>query len=171
MKAGGGKSKGAAFEREICVKLSLWVSGGKQEDCFWRSAVSGGRSTVAHAKGKRLAAQAGDISCIHPIGAEFSENYMVECKHYADLNFSGLASGVGHLVQFWEEASAQAQRYAKHPLLIAKQNRCPTLACTTAVGAGRLNIEPREAVIASPKLGLFAFELEWFFGNAILISG
>jgi len=47
MRKGGGKAKGASFERDICRRLSLWVSAGKQEDVFWRSAMSGGRSTVA----------------------------------------------------------------------------------------------------------------------------
>ena len=55
--------------------------------------MSGGRSTVAAAKGKRLAAQAGDISCIHPIGQPFIDQFMVECKSYRDLAIRGVGYG------------------------------------------------------------------------------
>lgn len=41
-----GKGKGSAFEREVCKKLSVWWTGDENGDCFWRSAMSGGRSTV-----------------------------------------------------------------------------------------------------------------------------
>jgi hypothetical protein len=53
MRKGGGKQKGSQFERDVCRELSLWVSHGKQEDVYWRSAMSGGRSTVAALKGAR----------------------------------------------------------------------------------------------------------------------
>lgn len=139
MRKGGGKSKGAAFEREVCVKLSLGVSQGKQEDVFWRSAMSGGRSTVSHAKGKRLAAQSGDISCIHPIGAAFAGKFFIECKDYADLNFIGLLKGKGNLVEFWCEAVVQARNYSKLPILIAHQARQPTFVCLSREGINELN--------------------------------
>lgn len=153
MRKGGGKAKGASFEREICKSLSLWVSKGTQEDVFWRSAMSGGRSTVAHARGKRLAAQAGDISCIHPIGAPFADKFFLECKAYKSLDFVGLLKGRGKLVEFWAEAVFQADRYGKLPLLIAKQNQQPIIAC---LSDGGLHISkhliPR--VLIAPKLHL-----------------
>lgn len=130
MRKGGGKAKGATFEREVCKKLSLWVSGGKQEDVFWRSAMSGGRSTVAARKGKRLAAQAGDISCIHPVGAPFAAKFLIECKHYANLDIPQLVfNATGKLSEFWGIVCEEADRCEKWPLLIAKQNRYPTIVC------------------------------------------
>lgn len=163
MRKGGGKAKGASFERDICRQLSLWVSQGKHEDVFWRSAMSGGRSTVAHAKGKRLAAQAGDISCVHPAGHLFAERFLAECKFYADLNYTGLLTGKGHLVQFWGETLDEAKRYNKMPFLIAKQNRQPTTICLDIIGMTLLAIPPEDAILAAPNKGLYIFDADKFF--------
>ena len=135
MRPGGGKAKGAAFEREVCRKLSMWLSGGVNEDVLWRSAMSGGRSTVAAKKGKRLAAQAGDISCIHPCGHNFISKFYVECKAYRDLRFAGLLTEKGELVEFWNETRKQAKSYGKLPLLVARQNQLPPFVglCSNAV--------------------------------------
>ena len=149
MRRGGGKSKGAAYEREICRDLSLWISEGKQEDLYWRSSMSGGRSTVAFAKGKRLAAQAGDISCIHPAGQAFASRFFIEIKFYRDLQYMGLITGKGHLIDFWEETKVQAKKYDKFPLLIAKQNRIPAMACLGSAGATFLGLQNRALLIAT----------------------
>lgn len=133
------KVKGASFERELCKLLSLWVSNNTQEDVYWRSAISGGRSTVAFAKGKRLAAQAGDISCIHPVGQKFADLFFMEAKFYKDLQYQGLLTNTGHLYKFWLEAQKQAKQYGKHPLLIAKQNRMPVMVCLDVKGCWALD--------------------------------
>jgi hypothetical protein len=159
MRKGGGKQKGSAFEREISVDLSRWVSDGAMDDCFWRSSMSGGRSTIAAAKGKRLAAQAGDISCIHAVGQKFADKFFVECKFYADLNYLGILSGTGNLVKFWAEAKKQAAIYNKQPLLVAKQNRMHAMACLTSCGAKQLDLRKRSLLIA-PKLDLRI--IPWF---------
>jgi len=122
-----GKQKGASFERQVCVQLSLWMSGDKHEDYYWRSSMSGGRSTVAAKSGKRLAAQAGDISCVNQLGAAFTDQFYCECKSYRDLNYAGLFTGKGKLIEFWRETRKQAAHYSKHPLLIAKQNQQPII--------------------------------------------
>ncbi len=144
-----GKQKGASFERKICVALSLWISKGQQEDCYWRSSMSGGRSTVAAGRGKRLVAQAGDISCIHPIGAPLTDKFYLECKSYKDLEYKGLITGKGHLVKFWCETVIQARNYGKLPMLIAHQNQQPTVVCTPS-----WPISPIPHVIAVPRLDL-----------------
>jgi hypothetical protein len=160
------KQKGASFEREVCVLLSKWISHGVQEDVFWRSSMSGGRSTVAHARGKRLATQAGDISCIHPIGHAFTSKFLIECKHYADLNFLGLLTGKGHLIEFWLEASRQAFIYGKLPLLIAKQNRMLAMTCVCREGAKLLGLEKRSLLIA-PKHNLRIIPLHEYLKYAV----
>src|SRR4051812_2899407 len=134
MRPGGGKQKGASFEREVCVLLSKWVTDGKREDVFWRSAMSGGRATVGHRKGKNHSSQVGDISCIHPAGHYFSETFAPECKFYADLNWHGLLIGKGKLLDFWKEINTQAGRYNKLPFLVARQNRMPAFVCLDAAG-------------------------------------
>lgn len=164
MRKGGGKQKGASFEREVCVKLSLWVSEGKQEDVFWRSAMSGGRSTVAARKGKRLASQAGDISCIHPVGAYFSSQYVVECKHYANLDFQALVYGKGKLAEFWHILETEAARCNKKPMLIAKQNRMPVLVCLDKCGIRDL-LAKSLILIESPSLDLHIIDFKLMLNN------
>lgn len=170
MRKGGGKSKGSAFERDICRRLSLWVSAGTQEDVFWRSAMSGGRSTVAHAKGKRLAAQAGDISCIHPAGVNFANEFLCECKNYASLDYVGLLTNRGKLVQFWHETRGEAVQYGKFPFLVAKQNRQPTTICLDAEGAAFLKV-PTLPMLISPMLDIRIYEAEHFFLACLPPSG
>jgi len=63
-----GRNKGMQFERDICVKLSLWWSEGERDDIFWRSNASGGRATNRAKQGKSTPGQYGDISAIDPCG-------------------------------------------------------------------------------------------------------
>lgn len=141
MRKGGGKAKGAQFEREVCVALSQWVSKGESDDVFWRSAMSGGRATVGRAKNSSLRSnQNGDISCISPLGFHFSKNFSVECKFYSDLNYSGLLNGKGKLVEFWTKHKEESSKYKKHPMLVCRQNRMQTHVCFDSHGLRKLGI-------------------------------
>lgn len=163
MRAGGGKQKGASFEREVCVALSEWLSGGLQQDIFWRSAMSGGRATVAYKKGVSLGAQAGDISCIKSIGMHFISQFAPECKFYADLDYKGLLTGKGKLLAFWAEINQQASRYGKLPFLIARQNRMPTFVCLNRAGMTKLGLHTARCVLISPPHDLYLIEAGKFF--------
>ena len=105
MKAGGGKAKGSEFERQVCKTLSLWISDGERDDIFWRSAMSGGRATLAIKKGSISTAHAGDITPTHSLGFEFLEQFMVECKFYKDLNVESLIFGTstGEIYKFFDK--------------------------------------------------------------------
>jgi hypothetical protein len=130
MKAGGGKAKGANFEREVCVKLSRWVSQGKKTDLYWRSAMSGGRATVIHRQGGTNR-QAGDITAVATEGHTLTDKWYIECKHVRDLNIDTfIVSGRGMLADFWRTANKEAIRHGKVPMLIARQNRFPTIVVT-----------------------------------------
>ena len=127
MRAGGSKQKGAGFEREICKKLSLGITGGKQDDVFWRSAMSGGRATIAHRKGQDIR-QSGDITSVAPEGHVFTDRWFVECKHYKQLDLlSFFIKNRGITAQFWRHAKKQAKNHKKEPMLILKQNNLPIL--------------------------------------------
>lgn len=130
MKPGGGKSKGSGFEREVCKKLSLWVTRGKKEDCFWRSAMSGGRATVAKRKDIHIR-QAGDICSVSPEGHALTDLFFIECKFYKDLGFdSFILDGVGTLMSHWNKLNEQANKHNLEPMLIARQNRrIPIVVC------------------------------------------
>lgn len=121
-----GKSKGSAFERKICKDLSLWVSNGTRTDLFWRSALSGGRSTRRHSKGENVNVQLGDICAVHPTGHPLTDKWYVECKHYRNLHLTSfMLTYSGPLASFWTKAQSEAEKYNRLPMLIAKQNNYP----------------------------------------------
>jgi hypothetical protein len=126
MRAGGGKNKGSAFEREVCVILSEWMTAGERKDLFWRSSMSGGRATVHLRKGQTLK-QCGDICAIDPEGMPFTDRYFIECKHVKNLQlhrfFIEQDGGPTSLWGYWGVANAEAEKYGKEPLVIARQNR------------------------------------------------
>lgn len=146
MRSGGGKAKGASFERAVCKALSQWLSNGTNDDLLWRSAMSGGRSTVAFKAGKRLSAQAGDVSSIHRISHPFTETFYIECKHYRTLNFEGFIKGKGNLVAFWQIASREANQYEKIPMLIGRQNNHPQIVCLSHEGLKVMKLRPKVSV-------------------------
>lgn len=122
-----GKQKGGQFERDICRKLSLWVSRGKKTDLYWRSAMSGGRATVGRNKGESIR-QAGDITCVAPEGHMLTDRFYIECKFYKNLDIlSFIFKNKGKLAQFWKETKREADRHDRLPMLIAKQNNFPII--------------------------------------------
>lgn len=125
-----GKAKGSRFERVTCVALSRWVTDGKRQDCFWRSSLSGGRSTVAFRRGEKLHRQAGDICAISPEGHDLTNLFYFELKHYRSLELGNALIGTGKIFKFWEDAAGKAAIYERKPVLIAKQNHFPTLMIT-----------------------------------------
>jgi hypothetical protein len=123
MRAGGGKSKGSQFERDVAKRLSLWVTAGKKEDVYWRAAMSGGRATVAKKAGRDVR-QSGDIVAVAPEGHALTNLFYIECKFYADLCVdSFLIENVGVLAKFWQHANKEAAKYQRCPMLIVKENR------------------------------------------------
>jgi hypothetical protein len=118
--------KGNRFERETCRELSLWYSKGTDGDIFWRSQSSGSRATKRGDQSLRHAA--GDISAAKAIGKPLIDEFFVECKFYKDLQLANfLVNRASKLDSFWHVASRQASCYGLQPILIARQNRYPTL--------------------------------------------
>ena len=129
MKPGGGKHKGTAWEREVCKRLSLWVSHGKDPDLFWRSAISGGRATVLLTKGRSIK-PAGDICSVDPNGHKLTDRYFIECKHERDLELHRFLLHQGKLWRYWEKAVEQAVLHKRTPMVVAKQDRYGALLLT-----------------------------------------
>lgn len=125
MKAGGGKTKGGQFEREIAKTLSLWISIGENPNIFWRSASSGAKATTGFKKGIKDDAQAGDICAVDPSGATLINNFFIELKFYRNLHMESMIYGKpakNSILEFWNKAQEQALQYNKIPVVIAKQN-------------------------------------------------
>lgn len=126
MRSGGAKAKGSQWERDVCKALSLWLSGGELDDCFWRSAMSGGRATIGLKDGLERKAQTGDISAIRGAGEALLSIFTIECKFYKDLQvIQGITKDTGFLREFWNQTEKVAKRTSRQPLLIARQNMMP----------------------------------------------
>ncbi len=129
--------------------------------------MSGGRATVAARKGTRLAAQAGDITAIDPSGEPLTRKFLIECKHYKSLEIGGLIKGTGVLSGFWRLLKLQSVEYQKLPLLIAKQNQYPVIACVDFSGLHELVLHwPDECVLTAPKQNFYAIPFDIFLKKA-----
>ena len=165
MRKGGGKQKGSAFERVVCKALSLWVSGGKLEDVFWRSAMSGGRATVARKKGRSAEAAAGDISAVRPIGSALLSLFLVECKSYKDLQLHGMfdADMAGGICGMWKKLCIDSAALDKMPMMVAKQNGMKSFVLLNAAGVIALDLD-------NPKLGKGIFQAAFPKADAYMLS-
>ena len=162
MRDGGGKQKGAQFERDVAIGLSKWASSGEREDLFWRSSMSGGRATVGRKKGTDLSSQAGDLSAVHSSGQPFLDKFYCELKSYKDLQYAGILTGTGNLVKFWNSTVTEADHYKKHPILIAKQNRLPVVVFLQVRGLRLLRLHIEQSILASCQRSMYGFLLEDF---------
>ncbi len=140
------KAKGSAFERDICRKLSLWVTLGTKHDVLWRSGGSGSMGTKGTSTN-----QFGDICSVDPLGEPLVQNFVVECKNYADAKLgNSIYQRPGSLLFRWWKTllrdvakAEEATKLRKIPLLIIKEKRRPALVATDIMGMARFhNISP-----------------------------
>ena len=151
MRSGGGMQKGSAFERKVCKQLSRWVSCGKRDDVFWRSAMSGGRATIGLRVGINRSAQAGDVVAIAGEGENFLKHFVVECKSRKNLQIHNLITKrSGILWKFWVKHLEECKAFSRLPFMVAKQNQQPILLLLNRKGCGLFgnNPEPRETILA-----------------------
>jgi len=123
-----GRGRGHNYERIISRALSLWVTGGERDDCYWRSSGSGGRFS----RGKASSYASGDITCEHPIGQELLEVFNIETKRYDKLDLFDLIEPYkkrkkgnpipNDIKQFWDQCERDAKLAGKNPWLIMKRN-------------------------------------------------
>lgn len=133
------KVKGASWEREASVLLSLWITNGKKKDCFWRSAMSGGRATVAKRAGD-IIRQDGDICAVAPEGHALADALYIECKFLKNCSLDAALEGKGDLVKIWNLACANAQAHLKFPVILLKRNHRRPLWITCATAAKLLSV-------------------------------
>jgi hypothetical protein len=123
-----GKAKGAAFERYVCKELSKWLTQGKRQDVFWRSAMSGGRATIGRRSGLDLSRQAGDICAVAPEGHSLTDVFYIECKHLKNIGLIHLmTSGGGRLLKLAHKTIGHAEEHGRQAMLILRQNLWPDL--------------------------------------------
>src|SRR5581483_12100766 len=93
MRKGGGKEKGSQYEREIGYKLSLWLSNGARKDILCRTVGSGAQFTFS----KSVRGIPGDLRSQHELGDLFCQKFVLECKHWKDLELIRFLSAEGEL--------------------------------------------------------------------------
>ena len=123
-------AKGPAFEREVCRDLSLWFSGGKDDNWYWRTSNSGGRMTVRGRKGKSTRSHCGDICAIDPAGQALLDVITWEVKRgYSGATpFDILDKPINGAEQEWEGWFSQARRSCKlagtpYWMILARRDR------------------------------------------------
>lgn len=116
------KAKGANHEREICRKLSLWLSRGERADLFTRNVLSGGLHT------RTASGQPGDVAAAHPVSYDFLQVFHVECKHWSNIQVEALLwSDRGKLRSVLSKLDSDARKARRIYILIARQNFRPDL--------------------------------------------
>lgn len=121
-----GKAKGSAFEREICKKLTSWVSGQEKPYIFWRMPASGGMATISE-ENKELS---GDIISVKPEGAILTDKFSLECKcGYPNSSFDKhlKPNKKNEITAFWIQAYNDAKQADKIPMVIYKKTNHPIL--------------------------------------------
>lgn len=162
----GPKSKGANWEREVCRRLSRWVTHGKREDVFWRSSMSGGRATVYRKKGRKSAdSAAGDICALLPEGRPLLETFFIECKATKDIMLEAYLfdAAVGKRADHWDKPKSQAAAHGLLPLVVLKRNGLPPIVYVSAEGVERLRtLSPRPLCPRAvfPRVGITVYTLE-----------
>lgn len=122
--------KGPAFERQVCVRLSLWWSDGGNDSLFWRTAGSGGRATSRAKKGRKTRNHDGDVMATDPDGMGLLAKFAIEIKKgYSKFTIHDLLdhpeSSAKQKYQGWVE-QAEASREASGSfswLIVHKRDR------------------------------------------------
>jgi hypothetical protein len=127
-------SKGSAFEREICKKLSLWWTKGKTDDVFWRASNSGGRAKLRGRKGQSTYGQHGDIAAVDPIGEPLIDLFTIELKRgYStvtpfDLLDHPAKAAMQKFEKWWDQVYESYQMAGSFaPILISRRDRRETM--------------------------------------------
>lgn len=128
-------SKGGAFEREICKRLSLWWSEGKRDDIFYRTSASGARWTARKKAGKSTANEHGDMGYTDPSGKKLCDRWIVEMKtgyakrrtvsgrtQWCVLDILDGTEKAPTLVEFWNQVTEGAAYTGREPVLIFRRN-------------------------------------------------
>lgn len=162
---GMGKRKGGAWERKVCVALSLWISGGKRDDIFWRSATSGGRATARLKRGKRTEVACGDVSAVHSMGEPFLAQFFVECKATANCHLMAYVNPgtKGLREDHWLKPCRQAADWNREPFVIVKQNGIPPMLWLRTSGYQTLHSgKPGGSLLRLAHFSMYDLSVYWF---------
>ena len=130
--------KGSAYERKVAMSISLWITDGLCDDAVWRSAMSGGRTTLKNRKLKKAqknSTQAGDFDGNSPEGIEFVRAFYCDSKHLSDLEVAAwIYQKQGKCRKSIDPVWTEAAMYGRIPLGLFKENQRDHLALTDIRG-------------------------------------
>jgi len=140
--------KGSVFERSVATQLSLWYSHGTDDSWIWRTAMSGGRSTVRSRKGKRTSGGAGDLTFTDERAAPLFDLITFELKRgYPKVSLSDLIDRNDGTkpagFELWvQQAKASArQGHTPYWMIIHKRNNRPAMAYMNRNLFAKLKVE------------------------------
>lgn len=121
----GKSGKGGEFEREICKRLSLWLTGGESDEGLWRSSNSGGRATGRRRRGERTTTHNGDIAATTARGAALLRRTCWELKTgygrwSVQDEFDSVSRGCCRFTKFVAQAVGQCP-LGKLPILVTRR--------------------------------------------------
>lgn len=128
-------AKGSVFEREVAKRLSLWYSHGQDDSWIWRTAMSGGRSTVRARQGKRTSGGAGDLTFTDERAAPLFDLITFELKRgYPKVSLSDLIDRNDGTkpagFELWLQQAIRSARQGSTPywMIIHKRNNRSAMA-------------------------------------------
>jgi hypothetical protein len=112
-------------------------------------------------KAIKFDAHCGDVTATHPMGNLLAALFVMECKHYADLDVECLYfRNRGKLLQFWHKVKGEAFDSEREPLMIVRQNRFPDVLITTLTGVNTLGLAKRDALNHHPAFGMWVYSFK-----------
>lgn len=105
----------------------MWLSEGTRKDLICRTVGSGGQFT-SYANRNTSAGIPGDLRAQDPLAFKFFDLFVVECKHWKNLNLHQFLNGTGDLHKAMLKVEKESVQSTKaYWALIAKQNNQPDL--------------------------------------------
>lgn len=122
MKSSASKAKGSDFERLMCKRISLWLSGGESEDLIWRNKGQPNRRI----QGRRRLEQFGDAHAISGAAEWFMSRYNIEFKNVAELDLLEQVDKPKKkeslIITHWKQCTYDAEETGRRPMLIQKRS-------------------------------------------------
>lgn len=169
-RAGRGKRKGSAFERQVARMLSLWLTDGNDSVQLIRSVLSGGWGKRRVAGEDTAWRQVGDLASNGEAGERFRAKFAVECKKGYGVDFHDVwtrAPSLATLHGWWAKISEEARDANLTPLLVFRGDNKPLMAalptsCVEKCGTARYMILPWLDMIVFPLDDLLATDPNTF---------
>jgi len=125
--------KGSQNERDKCQEWSLWWTGGRREDVFWRTSGSGARARSRVGRGKNVLHGYGDLMAEDPEGEALPACCTFEFKKgYPSLSLLDcIASRQAEplLISFLKQVERDSEDAGTWPVLVLHKDRRLPVVC------------------------------------------